>query len=171
MYFQLGNCFLITSAIYIIDTLISDTQHLALLIDERDAILENLEIAETRYIASFRVTTPDPSIADFQIPPPPDTSRPYISRPLPLGGPQIHTTRRRRAINRAFAASSLAPPSFVAPSSYYNFVVSMESAVVDLLTLDRSSPQPRRDHQLPCYWQPLSRSQPQLSGVRPASSQ
>lgn len=62
-----------------------DTQHLALLVDERDEILENLEIAETRYIGSFRITTPDPSIADYQPPPPQDPNRPYISRPLPLG--------------------------------------------------------------------------------------
>lgn len=66
-----------------------DTQRLALLIDERDEILENLEIAETRYISSFRLSTPDPSIADFQAPPvPPKDNRPYISRPLPLGPAQ-----------------------------------------------------------------------------------
>ena len=64
-----------------------DTQHLALLIDERDQILENLEIAETRYISSFRLTTPDPSIADLQPrPPPEEPTRPYISRPRVLGG-------------------------------------------------------------------------------------
>jgi len=61
----------------------SDTQHLAIFIDERDEILENLEIAETRYISSFRLTTPDPSIIDYQ-PPAQDPARPYISRPLPL---------------------------------------------------------------------------------------
>lgn len=65
--------------------LFSDTHSLALLIDERDEILENLEIAETRYIGSFRVTTPDPSVADFQANLQMDTDRPYISRPLPLG--------------------------------------------------------------------------------------
>ncbi|KAF8167474.1 hypothetical protein B0H34DRAFT_18533 [Crassisporium funariophilum] len=98
---------------------IGDTQKLALLIDERDEILENLEIAETKYISSFRVTTPDPSILDFvPTPPPADPSRPYISRPLPLG-PQARRTRTRRQMNRAYAASSLAPTSFVAPSSYY----------------------------------------------------
>ncbi|KAJ7031549.1 armadillo-type protein [Mycena alexandri] len=42
---------------------VSDTQHLVLLIDERDEILENLEIAETRDISSFRLTTPDPSVS------------------------------------------------------------------------------------------------------------
>ncbi|KAF8899144.1 hypothetical protein BD779DRAFT_1487243 [Infundibulicybe gibba] len=97
---------------------IGDTQQLAMLIDERDEILENLEIAETRYIASFRTTTPDPSIADYQPPPPSD--RPYISRPLPLApGAREKRGRRRRAVNPAFAASSLAPTSFVAPSQYY----------------------------------------------------
>ncbi|KAG6811858.1 hypothetical protein H0H92_005529 [Tricholoma furcatifolium] len=101
---------------------IGDTHSLALLIEERDAILENLEIAETRYIASFRVTTPDPSILDFQPTLQVDPERPYISRPLPLGG-QGGTRRtqrgRRRHANPALAASSLAPTSFVAPSMYY----------------------------------------------------
>ncbi|KAJ3499739.1 hypothetical protein NLJ89_g10066 [Agrocybe chaxingu] len=98
---------------------IGDTHRLALLIDERDEILENLEIAETKYISSFRVTTPDPSILDFVPPPPADPSRPYISRPLPLGPPQPRRTRGRRHMNRAFGSSSFAPTSFVAPSSYY----------------------------------------------------
>ncbi|KDR85603.1 hypothetical protein GALMADRAFT_53945 [Galerina marginata CBS 339.88] len=97
---------------------IGDTHKVALLIDERDEVLENLEIAETKYISSFRVTTPDPSILDFVPPPPADPNRPYISRPLPLA-PQQRRTRPRRHMNRAFAASSLAPTSFVAPSSYY----------------------------------------------------
>ncbi|PPQ90938.1 hypothetical protein CVT25_008249 [Psilocybe cyanescens] len=97
---------------------IGDTHKLALLIDERDEILENLEVSETKYISSFRVTTPDPSILDFVPPPPADPSRPYISRPLPLT-PQQRRPRPRRHMNRAFAASSLAPTSFVAPSSYY----------------------------------------------------
>ncbi|KNZ80609.1 hypothetical protein J132_04851 [Termitomyces sp. J132] len=106
---------------YDVHYLSSDTHSLALLIDERDEILENLEIAETRYIASFRVTTPDPSIADFQANLQMDTDRPYISRPLPLGQ---NTTRRahrgrRGRVNPALAASSLAPTSFVAPSMYY----------------------------------------------------
>ncbi|KAG6851331.1 hypothetical protein H0H93_005729 [Arthromyces matolae] len=100
---------------------IGDTHALALLIEERDEILENLEIAETRYISSFRVTTPEPSIADFQPPLTIDTDRPHISRPLPLrhnGSQRTHRGRRRHA-NPALAASSLAPTSFVAPSMYY----------------------------------------------------
>ena len=92
---------------------------MALLIDERDEILENLEIAETKYISSFRVSTPEPSVLDFVAPPPPaDPSRPYISRPLPLV-PQRRRTRSRSHLNRAYGSSSLAPTSFVAPSSYY----------------------------------------------------
>ncbi|KAG6919045.1 hypothetical protein DXG01_009755 [Tephrocybe rancida] len=100
---------------------IGDTHSLALLIDERDEILENLEIAETRYIGSFRITTPDPSIMDFQPPAEIDTDRPYISRPLPLGQSGTRRTNRgrRRRANPAYAASSLAPTSFVAPSMYY----------------------------------------------------
>ncbi|KJA28630.1 hypothetical protein HYPSUDRAFT_34085 [Hypholoma sublateritium FD-334 SS-4] len=99
---------------------IGDTHKIALLIEERDQILENLEISETKYINSFRVTTPDPSILDFVPPPPPaDPNRPYISRPIPLAGQQQRKSRTRRHVNRAFASSSLAPTSFVAPSSYY----------------------------------------------------
>jgi hypothetical protein len=40
---------------------------LALLIGERDEILDNLEVAETRYISSFKISTPDPSIADLDV--------------------------------------------------------------------------------------------------------
>ncbi|KAG6897962.1 hypothetical protein C0992_008352 [Termitomyces sp. T32_za158] len=100
---------------------VGDTHSLALLIDERDEILENLEIAETRYIGSFRVTTPDPSVADFQPNLQLDTERPYISRPLPLGQNAARRAQRgrRRCANPALAASSLAPTSFVAPSMYY----------------------------------------------------
>ncbi|KAJ7802228.1 hypothetical protein B0H14DRAFT_3092290 [Mycena olivaceomarginata] len=101
---------------------ICDTQRLALLIDERDEILENLEIAETRYISSFRLSTPDPSIADFEPPAPQDGSdgRPYISHPQPLRNTSTsRKPRRKRSLNPAFASSSLAPTSFVAPSLYY----------------------------------------------------
>ncbi|KAF7373376.1 MPN domain-containing protein [Mycena sanguinolenta] len=102
---------------------ICDTQRLALLIDERDEILENLEIAETRYISSFRLTTPDPSIADFQLQQPSavsDDGRPYISHPQPLRNTSTtRKPRRKRSTNPAFASSSLAPTSFVAPSLYY----------------------------------------------------
>ncbi|KAK0208655.1 hypothetical protein DFS33DRAFT_1304877 [Desarmillaria ectypa] len=90
---------------------ISDTRHLANLIQKRDEILGNLEIAETQYITCFRLTTPDPSLADWVPPSAEDPTRPHISRPRPLLG-----SRRR---NPAFAASSLAPTSFVAPSTYY----------------------------------------------------
>lgn len=77
---------------------LSNTTELAVLIDERDEILENLEIAETKYINSFKLSTPDPSIADFfpsiplmQIPddPPPVPQKPEISRPRPLGTPAV----------------------------------------------------------------------------------
>jgi calcium permeable stress-gated cation channel len=97
---------------------VGDTQRLALLIEDRDEILENLEIAETRYIISFRLSTPEPSIADFE---PPmileNKDRPQISRPRALAGATAR--RRRRRHNPAYAASSLAPTSFVAPSQYY----------------------------------------------------
>lgn len=72
----------------------SDTQQLATLIDQRDIDLENLEIAETRYITSFRMLTPDPSIADF-LQEEPNPNMPQISRPRPLTG----TTVRRLLLN------------------------------------------------------------------------
>jgi hypothetical protein len=86
-------CFLLGEALSIlrvyhirVNQLCSDTHNLAFLIDERDEILENLEIAETRYISSFKLSTPEPSIADFQPQPPPaDPNRPQISRPRALG--------------------------------------------------------------------------------------
>jgi calcium permeable stress-gated cation channel len=97
---------------------IGETHQLALLIEDRDEILENLEIAETRYIASFRLSTPEPSLADFELPLRVNKDRPYISRPRALAGGGT-TRRRRRRLNPAYAASSLAPTSFVAPSQYY----------------------------------------------------
>ena len=65
---------------------LSDTQRLALLIEERDIILEQLEIAETKYISSFRITTPDPSLLDLNAPPADTDGIAYISRPRVLGG-------------------------------------------------------------------------------------
>ncbi|OCH87483.1 hypothetical protein OBBRIDRAFT_736098 [Obba rivulosa] len=103
---------------------IGDTTQLALLIEERDEILENLEIAETRYISSFRLTTPDPSIADFDPPLPipqedPDSpTKLHISRPKPLTGAPDRR-RRRRGRNPAYGSSSLPPTSYVMPSQYY----------------------------------------------------
>ncbi|KAI0319045.1 hypothetical protein OF83DRAFT_1170563 [Amylostereum chailletii] len=103
---------------------IGDTERLALLIEERDTILEHLEIAETKYVMSFRLSTPEPSIADFEPPGRMSSNReidgnPRISRPKALGSPQ-----RRRRRNPAFGSSSLgstsfAPVSYVAPSQYY----------------------------------------------------
>ncbi|KAF9270732.1 hypothetical protein L218DRAFT_952811 [Marasmius fiardii PR-910] len=93
---------------------ICDTQALAVLIEERDEILENLEIAETKYINSFKLSTPEPSLmTDFEPSSSRDGSHPHISRPKKFGH------RRMRSKNPAPAASSLAPTSFVAPSHYY----------------------------------------------------
>ncbi|KAI0328490.1 hypothetical protein GY45DRAFT_1355089 [Cubamyces sp. BRFM 1775] len=103
---------------------VGDTGHLALLIDERDEVLENLEIAETKYINSFRLTTPDPSIADWEPPVPPPKeepeapSRPPISRPLPLSA-SASRRRRRRGRNPAYGSSSLPPTSYVMPYQFY----------------------------------------------------
>ncbi|KAI0275250.1 hypothetical protein BC834DRAFT_815275 [Gloeopeniophorella convolvens] len=98
---------------------VGDTQHLSLLIEERDMILEQLEIAETKYISSFRVSTPEPSIADLVPAPASDTEGiAHISRPRALVGSAANH-RRRRGRNPADASSSLAPTSYVAPSGYY----------------------------------------------------
>lgn len=74
----------------------SDTQHLSLLIDERDFILNKLEIAETRYISSFRISTPEPSLLSNppvprQAPPPEDGDdlKRQISRPQALAGYRV----------------------------------------------------------------------------------
>ncbi|KAI0669781.1 hypothetical protein C8Q78DRAFT_976437 [Trametes maxima] len=103
---------------------VGDTGHLALLIDERDEVLENLEVAETKYINSFRLTTPDPSIADWEPPVPPPKEepesppRPPISRPLPLSH-SASRRRRRRGRNPAYGSSSLPPTSYVMPYQFY----------------------------------------------------
>jgi hypothetical protein len=100
---------------------VCDTHNLALLIGERDEILDNLEVAETRYISSFKISTPDPSIADLDVlalsGSEETPSRPHIGRPRALVGSR-HRPRHRRH-NPAQANSSFAPTSFVAPSQYY----------------------------------------------------
>ena len=77
----------------------SDTHNLALLIEERDEILENLEVAETRYISSFKISTPDPSIADLETCAPPASEeispRPHIGRPRTLGRSVITSVHDR----------------------------------------------------------------------------
>ncbi|KAI5123599.1 hypothetical protein M0805_003416 [Coniferiporia weirii] len=96
---------------------IGDTGELPMLIAERDSILENLEMAEARYIASFRLTTPDPSIAELPMPPADeDDIRTHISRPRALAGSNHARSQRRR---QKASSSSTAPTSYVAPSQYY----------------------------------------------------
>ncbi|THH08733.1 hypothetical protein EW145_g2508 [Phellinidium pouzarii] len=96
---------------------IGDTGELSSLIAERDSILENLEIAETRYIASFRLTTPDPSVAELPMPPEDENSiKRHISRPKTLTSPNHIRTRRGR---QKASSSSIAPTSYVAPSQFY----------------------------------------------------
>ncbi|KAH9178520.1 hypothetical protein EDB89DRAFT_1926998 [Lactarius sanguifluus] len=105
---------------------IVDTQRLALLIEERDIILEQLEIAETKYITSFRITTPDPSLVELNAPASDTDGIAYISRPKVLSGANARRQagrRRRRGRNPADGSSSLSPTSYVAPSSYYKLGV------------------------------------------------
>ena len=59
------------------------------MIAERDHILGQLEMAEARYIASFKLATPDPSVADLG--PSSDggnSLKRRISRPKALAGYQ-----------------------------------------------------------------------------------
>ncbi|TDL28546.1 hypothetical protein BD410DRAFT_759887 [Rickenella mellea] len=95
---------------------IADTHLLALLIDERDRILNNLEIAESRYIYSFRLASPEPSVTEFPVPPEEanDLKR-QISRPRVLGA----GARRGRRGRQDTGDSNNAPTSYVAPSQYY----------------------------------------------------
>lgn len=70
---------------------ISDTSPLVPLIQGRDIILNNLEVAEIQYINSFQLSTPIPSIADYEAPaapPPTEVSelKRRISRPKALRG-------------------------------------------------------------------------------------
>ena len=65
-----------------------DIGALADLIAERDIILNNLELSETRYIASFRLSTPEPSLLEPPPLPPKDEAdiKRHISRPRALSG-------------------------------------------------------------------------------------
>ncbi|KAH8120259.1 hypothetical protein DFH11DRAFT_1559146 [Phellopilus nigrolimitatus] len=98
---------------------IGDSGELFALISERDRILERLEVSEAQYIASFRLSTPDASIAEIPVPPVPEDEnsiKMQISRPKALAG----STRARRHRGRQTASSSsAAPTSYVAPSQYY----------------------------------------------------
>ncbi|TFL07410.1 hypothetical protein BDV98DRAFT_557831 [Pterulicium gracile] len=94
---------------------IGETHKLAHLIDERDEILENLEIAEARYISSFKITTPDPSLADVSM-----MGRDKQSADkLKISRPRALTDKRKRTANPAYGSSSLTSTSFIAPSQYY----------------------------------------------------
>lgn len=71
-------------------TCYSETAHLSQLIQERDIVLNNLEVAEVQYINSFQLSTPFPSITDYEAPTSPqmgpsDLKR-HISRPKALRG-------------------------------------------------------------------------------------
>lgn len=65
------------------------------MIEERDYILQQLEMAETKYISSFRLATPDASMADLSAPPEEEHGglKMRISRPRALGGSKASTSR------------------------------------------------------------------------------
>ena len=89
------------------------------MIDERDFILNKLEIAETRYISSFRISTPEPSLLSNppvprQAPPPEDGDdlKRQISRPQALAGYRVSNVfldpLEGTALNRLFCSIVIA---------------------------------------------------------------
>ncbi|KAF8587371.1 hypothetical protein K439DRAFT_1630859 [Ramaria rubella] len=103
---------------------VTDTTQLAILVDERDIILNNLEVAEARYINSFRLSTPSPSVVDFETPQAVVTEhkatndlKRHISRPRALSGSSI--SRKRQHRRRQLYTPGATPTSYVAPSLYY----------------------------------------------------
>lgn len=70
-------------------------------------------MAETKYISSFRLSTPEPSMADLNLAPEENESglKVQISRPRALGG--------RKRSRRTQARTTTAPTSYVAPPQYY----------------------------------------------------
>ena len=117
----------------------SNAEHLNLLIDEQDDILDHLEVAETRYITSIRASTPTSSIADFNELQPTGASSGSPARPeiggqclsLLLWGMEIATFSLTRLqgcspspspqqpeTTEPYASSPLLPTSFLTPSYY-----------------------------------------------------
>ncbi|TBU34797.1 hypothetical protein BD311DRAFT_650048 [Dichomitus squalens] len=142
---------------------IVDTTQLAILIEERDVILENLEVAETKYIQSFRLATPDPSLADWEPPVPPKDEpgsppRPSISRPRPLVSSNDHRhSRRRKGRNPAFGSSSLPPTSYVMPSHFYKITELGGITGGEFADAERDLPSPSRRSQQTSFSDSISR--------------
>lgn len=88
------------------------------MIKERDHILSQLETAEAKYISSFRLSTPEPSLQDLNVPMEEERGslKMRISRPRALGGPKARLPQRKRSRR---AGPSTAPTSYVAPQQYY----------------------------------------------------
>ncbi|KIO34386.1 hypothetical protein M407DRAFT_16914, partial [Tulasnella calospora MUT 4182] len=87
---------------------VPDVSELSELIAERDQVLNELEAAEAKYIASFRLTRPDH--ADYVPETEPSVRRRTLSFPRSLG---------RRSRSRGSGAASPTPTSYLAPKSYY----------------------------------------------------
>ncbi|KZW00653.1 hypothetical protein EXIGLDRAFT_666997 [Exidia glandulosa HHB12029] len=90
---------------------VTETARLAQLIDERDIILNHLEVAETRYINSFALSTPVQSLAE---PEGESAGRKYnISRPRAL----MPYTRRHH--HKSIGSDAPLPRDYVAPAHFY----------------------------------------------------
>lgn len=91
-----------------------ETGRLAQLIDERDEILNNLELAETKYINSFQLSTPVQSLSDLATTEEGSAGHKYrISRPRAL----MPYSRKRH--NTPAPGDSPLPRNYVAPANYY----------------------------------------------------
>ncbi|KAG8981245.1 hypothetical protein FRC05_004147 [Tulasnella sp. 425] len=88
---------------------VPDTSQLSELIAERDRVLNELEEAEAKYIASFRLTQPDH--ADFE----PEAERSRRRSTISF----TRSTGHRRSRSRGSGAASPTPTSYLAPKSYY----------------------------------------------------
>ncbi|KAG8960047.1 hypothetical protein FRC03_007124 [Tulasnella sp. 419] len=93
---------------------IPETGRLAELIEERDHVLEDLEVAEARYIASFRLTSGVPGQEEVDLDDDERDRSMRIPRPKLLSG-----THQRRNSRQVAGVDEGTPTSYVAPSSYY----------------------------------------------------
>ncbi|KAH7100165.1 hypothetical protein BKA62DRAFT_801451 [Auriculariales sp. MPI-PUGE-AT-0066] len=94
-----------------------ETEPLARLIDERDDILNNLEIAETRYINSFSISTPEQSISEAQRIAEESAGHRYkIGRPRAL---MPYTRNEKGKSDKSRPGDSPLPRNYVAPAQYY----------------------------------------------------
>ena len=119
-----------------------------MLIEERDRVLDQLEVAETRYVSSFKISTPDPSLADMPIPQPPPKDDDE------LGALKRTISRPRALIGSSSVSRTQASPPRVAYTARADRQLLRERARAKSLggaiaLLPRGEPAQRRRVQLP----------------------